>query len=125
MLACVGLADVEGFEVYTDFFCVDGVEGVFHVDEGADAAPFLGFCDHVETEGGFAAGFGAVDFYDSAARNPPHTERNIEGERASGDGLYDHVLRFAEAHDGAFTEFFLDACEGGFEDFVAAGVGVF
>ena len=39
---------------------------MFGVDEGGDAAGLLDFGEGVEGEGGFAGGFGAVDFDDAA-----------------------------------------------------------
>jgi hypothetical protein len=87
LLAGVGLGDVEVIDVDAALGGVGGVEGVLHVDVGADAAELLGFGDDVLAEGGLAGGFGAVDFDDTAARHAAHAQRDVERDGAGGNGL--------------------------------------
>src|SRR6516162_3817394 len=116
LLAGVGLGDQEIVDVDAELSRVDRVERVFGVDEGADAALLLRFRQTMQRERGFAGGFRPVDFDHAAARQAANSERNVEAERAGGDGLHVHrLVVLAEPHDRALAEIALDLRERGIE----------
>ena len=113
LLAGVGLGDQHFVGVDAELLGVGGVEGVLGVDEGAGAAGLLGLGDAVQSERGLARGFGAVDLDDPAARQAADAEREVEAERAGGDGLdLDRLVALAEAHHRALAEGALDLPDG-------------
>ena len=93
---------------------IDRVERVLGVDEGADAALLLRFRQAMQRERGLAGGFRPVDLDHPAARQAADAERNIEAERAGGDGVHVHrLVVLAEPHDRALAEIALDLGERG------------
>ena len=114
LFAGVGLREVEFFYFNAEFAGVNRVEGVFGVDKGADTAVFLALGDGFETERGFTGGFGAEDFYDTAARQTADAECQVHTERAGGDDVKVFFLLAAvHFHDRAFAEVFFDLGKGG------------
>ena len=88
---------------------IDRIERMFGIDEGADAAIFLRFGQNVQRQRGLARRFGPIDFDDAAARQPTDAERDIEAERAGGDGIHIHrPVVLAEPHDRALAKAALD-----------------
>ena len=86
------------------------------IDEGADAAALLRLGDAMQRERGFARGFRPVDLDHPAARQAADAERDVEPERARGDGLdLDRLAALAEAHDRALAEGPLDLGQRGIE----------
>ena len=82
---------------------------MFGIDEGADAALLLRLGHGVQRERGLAGGFRPVDFDHPAARQAADAERDIEPERAGGDGVDIHrLVVLAEPHDRALAERALD-----------------
>ena len=77
LFAGVGLGDVEIVDVYATASGVGGVEGVLHIDKGAEAAALLGFGDDVLADGGLARRFGAVDFDNASARHAAHAQGDV------------------------------------------------
>ena len=71
LFAAAGLADEQHFQIDAELLGPAGIEGVFGIDEGGDAAGLLGLGDDVQGERGLAARFGAEDFDDAAARECP------------------------------------------------------
>src|SRR5580700_8118129 len=112
LLAGVGLGDQEIVDIDPELAGIDRIERVFGVDEGADAALLLRLGDAMERERGLAGGFRAVDLDDAAARQPADAERDVETERAGGDGVHVHRVHvLAEPHDRALAEIALDLRE--------------
>ena len=103
LFAVVRLCDEERVDVDAEVGGVDGVEGVFRVDEGGFAAEFLCFCDGVQREGGLTGGLRSVDLDDAAPGKSADAGGGVEGQGAGGDGLHVHVLAVSQAHDGAFA----------------------
>ena len=94
------------------------VEGVFSIDEAADAAGLLGLGDDVKRQSRLARGFRPVDLDDAAARQAADAQRDVEAERAGRHRAdLDRVLVLAEAHDRALAERPLDLAERGVERF--------
>ena len=109
LLAGVRLGDQEVFEIDTELARIDRVERVLGVDEAANAAALLRLGDDMQRERGLAGGFRPVDLDDAAARQSANAERDVEPERAGGDGLdLDRLLVLAEPHDGALAAIPLD-----------------
>src|SRR5205807_1629001 len=76
----------------------------------------LGFGDAVQRQGGLARGFRTINLDHPATRQAADAERNVEAERAGGDGLDVHRLAvLAEPHDRALAERALDLGERGIE----------
>ncbi|MNI22150.1 hypothetical protein D3C73_757010 [compost metagenome] len=78
---------------------------MFSIDEGADAALLLGFCNRLQRECRLTRTFRTVNFDDTALGETANAERNIEAERAGRNrlDLDDTVVR-TELHDRAFAE---------------------
>src|SRR5919106_474982 len=81
------------------------------VDEGSDTAGALRLGDDMERQGGLAAGLGAEDLDDPAARHAADPERDVQGDRAGRYGTDARVLVLPHAHDRAFTELLFDLPE--------------
>ena len=88
------------------------VQGVFHVNERGQAAGFLGLGDGRQGQGGFTGGFRSVDFHDAAAGEAAHAQRAVNEKIAGGDDVHFHLDVVSKAHDGVFSEVFLDLGEG-------------
>jgi hypothetical protein len=95
---------------------------VLGIDEGGNAAEFLGGGDDVEGEGSFAGGFGAEYFEHAAARHAEAAEGNIEAQRAGGDAIDVSASFAVEFHDSAFAELLFDLLDSAGEGGVAGGV---
>lgn len=108
----VRLGDEEVVEVDAELGGVFGVECVFHVDEGGEAACLLCLRDGGEGEGGFAGGFGAEYFDDAASREAARAEGAVDEKVAGGDDFDGHGGFVAEAHNGCFAKVFLDLEQG-------------
>lgn len=65
----------------------------------------------VLADGGLAGRFGPIDFDHTPTRDAAHAEGNVKRERAGGEGLGLHVLRFAETDDGTIAVAFEDVSE--------------
>ena len=114
LFAGIGLGEVEFFYFNTEFAGVNGVEGVFRVDEGADAAGFLTLGNGFETERGFTGRFRTEDFHDTTARQAADAECQVYAERAGGDDVKVFFLLAAvHFHDGSFAEVFFNLGKGG------------
>ena len=119
LLARVGLGDQQLVDVDADRRRVDRVHGVLGVDVGAGAAVALGLGHHVHGEGGLARGLRTEDLDDATAGQAPDAERDVERQRAGGDGGDTDVAVLAEAHDGALAVLLLDLAECHFECLVS------
>ena len=70
--------------------------------------------------------FGPEDLDHAPARQAADAERDVEPERAGGNGLHlDRLRRFAQPHDRALAERPLDLGEGGVERFRLVHGGTF
>src|SRR4051812_28740576 len=79
------------------------------IDEGADATLLLCFGEAMQRERGLAGGFRSVNFNDATARQAADAERDVEPERAGGDGIDLHrLVVLAELHDRALAKGALD-----------------
>src|SRR5262249_26073666 len=72
---------------------------------------------------GLAARLGAEDFDDAAARQAAPAEGNVEAERPGGNALHVERRAFAQLHDRAFAELFLDLRQGALQIPVVRLVG--
>ena len=116
LLAGVGLGNEEIVEVDAELARIDGIERMFGVDEGANAALFLRFRDHMQRQRRLARGFGPVNLDDPTARQAADAERDVEPERSGRHRLdLDRLLILAEAHDRALAERPFDLRQGGVE----------
>ena len=112
LFTAVRLGEEQGFEVNTDAFGPGGIEGVFGIDEGSNTVIFLSLGDHVQGQGGFAAGFGSEQFDNASSRNATATQGQIQREGAGADtgDVGDGVS--VQVHDDAFSELLFDLGEG-------------
>ena len=108
LLAGVRLADEELVHVDAAGAGVARVQRVLDVDEGGDAAALLRLRDDVLADGGLARRLRAEDLGDPAARDAADAEREVERDRARGDGVDRLPLGGPELHDRAATELLLD-----------------
>src|SRR6185312_7859757 len=109
LLSCVGLRDEQVIDVHTELFGVGGIERMLRIDERRGPAATLYFRDHLQGERGFTGRFRSINLDYSPARQATDTERDVETERAGGNGF--HVVRggrIAEAHHRAFAELLFD-----------------
>ena len=68
-LAATGLADQQRFQFDAQLLGPTGIEGVFGIDKGGDAAASLGLGHDVQGERRLAAGLRAKDFHNAAVGN--------------------------------------------------------
>ena len=116
LLAGVGLRDQQIVDIDPELAGIDRVERVLGVDEGADAALLLRLGQAVQRQRGLAGGFRPVDLDHPAARQAADAERDVEAERAGGDGVDVHrLVVLAEPHDRALAEIALDLGERGIQ----------
>ena len=94
---------------------------MLYVDIRGLAAALLGAGDDVQRERRLAAGFGAVDLNDAAARHAADAEREIKRKRAGGDRLHVHGNVIAETHDRALAVILFDLSERGLQRFFLVG----
>ena len=81
---------------------------MFGVDEGCDAALFLGLGDDVQGEGCLTTRLGAVDFDDAALGDSLTAQGDVE-RQAAGRNAFDSLdVVGAERHDRAFAELLFD-----------------
>src|SRR5918998_366138 len=107
------MAVVPDLEREPESLVLGRVEGVLGVDEGGERAGPLGLGDDVQGEGRLAAGLGAEDLDDTAARNAAYAERQVEGEGARWDRGHLLGLLVAHAHDRTLPELPLYLGNGG------------
>jgi hypothetical protein len=116
LFAGVGLRDQQVRHVHAELCGIAGVQRVFRVDVGGDAAGLLDFGDDVQAQRGLAGRLRPVDLHHPAARQAADAQSDIEAQRAGGNGL--NVIdrqSFAHLHDGALAELFFDLGQGGLE----------
>ena len=109
LLPIVRLGDEEGLEVHAQGLRIGPVKGVFRVDDGGDAARFLGLGDRMDRQGGFSAGFRAVDLDDPALGVTPDAQRMVQGDGSARDDL--RRIPFwliSQLHDGTLPVILLD-----------------
>ena len=111
LLAGIGLRDDQIVDVDAQLPGVDRVERMLGVDEGGDAARLLRLGDGVKRQRGLARAFRPVDLDDAAARQAAYAERDVEAERAGGDGLDLDRLARSEPHRAALAERAVDLRE--------------
>ena len=112
LLAGVRLRDQKFVDIHAKLAGIDWIERVLGVDEGADAAFFLGFGNGVQRKRGLAGRFRPVDFHHPAARQTADAKRDVEPERARGNGLDIHgLIVFAKLHHRALAELTLDLAQ--------------
>jgi hypothetical protein len=120
---------VSGWEisqVHAEFLSVLHVQRVLSVNEGALAALLLHFGNHLQRERGFAAGFWAIDFHHTAARQAAHAQRHIQTQGAGGDDLnVFNLLAFAQFHDRAFAKLLFNLRQGRLQGLGFFAVGGF
>lgn len=122
ILAAFGLGDHQVLQIDANDLGVAWVEGVLHIDKDGVAAFFLSLRDGAETESSLTGAFRAVDFADSSAGEAACAEREVDGDGTGGDDVDLHFSGFAEAHQGAGAELFIDAGNGEIE-VLAVGFG--
>ena len=88
------------------------VQCVFHVNECSQASGFLGLGDGRQGQGGFTGGFRSVDFHNAAAGKAAHTQSAVNQKVARGNDVHFHFDVVSKAHNGVFSEVFLDLGEG-------------
>ena len=118
LLARGGLGDQQLVDVDAQVAGVLGVDRVLGVHEGGHAALLLGLGDHVVGDGRLARRLGPVDLRNAPARDAPHAEREVQGQRAGRDRLDLLVGPLAQPHDGAGAELLGELRYGHVECFV-------
>ena len=91
---------------------------MFRVDERGGAAFLLRGGDHVERHGGLTGGLGSVDLGDPSPGHTADAQGQVQGQGTGGNGADVHVGVFAQFHDAARSELFLDHAHGGTEGFL-------
>ncbi|MPM24495.1 hypothetical protein SDC9_70978 [bioreactor metagenome] len=117
VFAAVGLRDQQIGGIDADLGRIARIDRMFGVDDGAFAAGALRIGDHMQTDGGFAGGFGTENFHDPPARHAADAERQVERQRSGADGgdIPGISRRIAEAHDRPLAEFLFDLGDGDFK----------
>src|SRR5712691_1412607 len=116
LLASIGLADEQVVDLHPDTRRVDRVERVLCVDERRHAALLLSLGDDVQRERRLAGRLRSVQLRDPTARDAPHSERQVEQQRASRDDCdLSHCRLLAELHDRALAVALRDLRDRGVE----------
>ncbi len=113
LFAGIGLRDVEVVDVHAAARGISRIERVFHVDVGGHAAALLRFGDDVLAQRRLAGRFRPINLGDAPARDAAHAQRQIERQRAGGDGFNLQVRGFAQPHDRAFAKSLGDIAQHG------------
>src|SRR5438552_5091112 len=108
LLAVIGLGDEQVVHIHAEFFGVSGIERVLGIDKRRQAAGLLRFRDHLQGDGGLAAGFRAENFDYAAARKSAHAQSGVEADGAGGDDRDGQNFPRPQAHDGAFAKLLFD-----------------
>ena len=108
LLAVIGLGNEQIVHVHAEFFSVSGIERVLGVYKRRQAAGLLRFCDHLQGDGGLAAGFRAENFHHPAAGESAHAQSGVEADGAGGDDRNGQNFPRPQAHDGAFAKLLFD-----------------
>ena len=87
------------------------------IDKGNNAACSLCLGDDVQRNGGFTAGFWAVDLNDAATWHASDTKGNIQRKGARRNNAYLHVGVVTQLHDGALAELLFDLIGGDLQGF--------
>ena len=116
LLAGIGLRNEHVGDVDAEFPGIDGVERVFGVDIGGDAAGLLNLRDDLQAQGRLARRLRSVDLDDTAARQAADAERDVEPQRP-GRNHRQVVLHLglAHFHDRALAELLFDLGQRGGE----------
>ena len=123
LLAGVRLGDEHILHIHAEGAGVADVERVLGVDERDLAARLLRLGEHVQRQRRLTGGFRPVNFDDTALGQAPDAEREVERQRARGDGLHVRGLLVAAAHDGALAVELFDLCHRRFDGALLVGVG--
>ena len=116
LFAGIGLRNQQFLYIDMQLAGIDRIKRVFRVDKGAGAALFLGFGHDMQRQGRLAGTFRAVNLDDAALRHAADPERDIEPDRARGDGFGIGRRRaFAQLHDRALAVRPFDLAQRGFE----------
>ena len=108
LFAGVRLRHQKVVRVHAQGLRVDRVQGVFGVDERTGAARLLRFRDDLEGERGLAGGLGAVDFHHPAPGQAADAQRDVQPQRAGGNGGNRLLLVISEAHHRTLAELPVD-----------------
>src|SRR5690606_35003020 len=111
LFAGVGLRDQQVVDIDAELAGIDGIERVFGIDEGADAAIALRFGYDVQGQRRLARAFRPEDLDDTAARQAADAKSDIEAQRTGGDRFNLDGGILAKAHDRALAEVPLDLAE--------------
>ena len=117
LLSGIRLGDEHGVDVHAQRTGIGGVKGVLGVDEGHLTAPLLGLGHDVQGQCGLAGGFRAVDLDDAPLGHAADAQRDVQRQRAGGDGLHHDMGVFAQPHDGALAKVLFDLGDRRFQRF--------
>ena len=108
LFAAARLADQEGLQLDAQLFGPGGVQGVFGVDKGGDAAAALGAGHHVQGQRGLAARFGPEDFDHAAAGDALPAQGDVQRQAAGWNSADGRGRADAQRHDGPFAKLLFD-----------------
>src|SRR3546814_9806918 len=83
---------------------IDRIKRVFGIDKSRRSTIFLRFGDGVERKRGLARAFRPVNLDHPAARQAADAERDVQPQRAGGDGLHLHGFPRAQLHGRSLAE---------------------
>ena len=115
LLAGVRLGDEHILDLDAKRAGVGDVERMLGVDERDLAARLLRLGEHMQRQRRLTGGFRPVNFDDTALGQAPDTERQVERQRARGDGLHIAHGVVAKAHDRALAVGALDLLHRGLD----------
>ena len=105
----VGLRDQELIDVDAQFLGIAGIERVFRIHIGGNAAFLLDLGHHVQGQGRLAGGFRTIDLDHPPTGETTDAERDVEPERARRDRIGIHrPFALAQLHDRALAEGAID-----------------
>ena len=115
LFGAVRLGDQQIVQIQPAITRVMRVHGVLHIDIGGQTTRLLGLRHNVNSQGGLACRFGAIDFSNAPPGNSTHAQRQVQGQGAGGNDLSGNTLaQFSQAHHRALSVVLFDFAQGYF-----------
>ena len=112
LFAVVRLGNIQIVNIYTQSLCISRVHSMFRVDVARNAATFLHFRYHMQSNGCFTRRFRTIYFDDSALRHTAHAQSDIQTQGACGNHFHVHFCAVVtQFHYGTFAELFFNLAQ--------------
>src|SRR3990172_7632213 len=112
LLTGIRLRNQQIVDIYPETPGVGGIQRVLGIDEGGYPSLSLSLGYSMQCNRGFSGGFRPVDLDDAAARESPHSQREVQSDGAGRDHGYNELrLILTQPHHRSLAELALDLAE--------------